>query len=110
MTALELCTIMAKRRTSRISGGYTFYPPIPQFTCTDGFQLSIQASQYHYCEPREDDLPFYSLLEVGYPSEVEPLLMSYCEDKDAPTATVYGYVPSDIVAAVITKHGGLKND
>jgi len=101
---------MAERRTSRDSGGSTFHPPIPKLTCNDGFQLSVQASKYHYCEPREDALPFYSLVEVGYPSEEEPLLMPYVEEKSNPLQTVYGYVPSEVVAEVITKHGGLKND
>jgi hypothetical protein len=78
--------------------------------CADGFAISVQGSQYHYCSPREDAQPFYSTLELGYPSEVEPLLLQYADEEDSPTQTVYGYVPSDLAAEVITKHGGLKND
>lgn len=110
MTAQELCAVLAERRTSRNSGGYLFYPPIPKLICADGFQLSVQASQYHYCAPREDAQPFYCLVEVGYPSEKEPLLMQYAEEADNPTETVYGYVPTELVAEIVTKHGGLKND
>ena len=33
--------------------------------------------------------------------------MQYAEDKDEPTATVYGYVPVDTVYLLLTKHGGV---
>ena len=46
-------------------------------------------------------------VEVGFPSEEEPLLMDYCEDKSEPTHTVYAYVPVQVVTNVIAKHGGI---
>ena len=33
--------------------------------------------------------------------------MDWCEDKEDPTGTVYGYVPVGIVTTVIAKHGGM---
>tara|TARA_R110000765_G_C18552050_1_gene562446 strand:- start:223 stop:390 length:168 start_codon:yes stop_codon:yes gene_type:complete len=38
---------------------------------------------------------------------LEPLLMEWAEDKDEPTNTVYGYVPSERVSLICVKHGGI---
>lgn len=85
-------------------------PPVKNpLTCADGFTMSVQASHFHYCEPRKDRGP-HTKFEVGFPSEVEPLLMDYAENPDDPTQTVYGWVPADIVDQVIAKHGGIKED
>ena len=51
--------------------------------------------------------PKYMEVEVGFPSDAEPLLMEYCEDKRDPTNTVYAYVPTQVVTNVIAKHGGM---
>lgn len=75
--------------------------------CADGFCMSVQASEGHYCRPRDNFGP-YSAVEVGYPSEAVPELMEYAEDADNPTSTVYGYVPVEVVEAVLTAHGGIK--
>ena len=74
--------------------------------CADGFEMSVQANVTAYCSPRENSGK-YELVEVGFPSAVEPMLMPWAEDKDDPTGTVYGYVPVDVVTNVIVKHGGL---
>ena len=79
---------------------------IPRITCADGFSMSVQASMYAYCTPREDRGP-WTHWEVGYPTEVEPLLMEWCEDKDRPTDTVYGWVPGHVIEAIVNKHGGV---
>jgi len=78
-----------------------------QVVCADGFVMSVQAHDGAYCSPREDHADSYSQVEVGFPSSVEPLLMDWCEDKDDPTGTVYGYVPIQVVVNVIAKHGGM---
>ena len=75
-------------------------------TCKDGFSMSVQASQFNYCEPRDDFGP-YTAVEVGYPSRTEPALLPWAEDSGRPTETVYGWVPSQTVALVIAKHGGI---
>ena len=77
--------------------------------CNDGFEMSVQASRGNYCQPREDHAEHYSEVEVGYPSSREELLMAYAEDKERPTNTVYGWVPSDIIRHIIDKHGGIKS-
>ena len=45
--------------------------------CCDGFAMSVQASSEHACVPRNDIGP-YAEVEVGYPNQLEPLLMPFC--------------------------------
>ena len=78
--------------------------------CVDGFKMSVQASEYHYCEPRETiGGEYYTAVEIGFPSQEEPLLMPYAESPEEPTQTVYGWVPVETVNEVIKKHGGIKS-
>ena len=75
--------------------------------CADGFTMSVQANENAYCTPRDTHAENYSEVEIGFPSEEEPLIMPWCEDPRRPTDTVYGYVPVNIVTQVIVKHGGM---
>ena len=75
--------------------------------CADGFSMSVQANESLYCEPRESNARRYSAVEVGFPSEREELLAPWAENPHKPTKTFYGWVPSEIVAHVIAKHGGM---
>jgi hypothetical protein len=76
--------------------------------CKDGFAMSVQASKFHYCTPREDDCGFYTDVEVGFPSAKEDLLMPWCEDDTKPTKTIYPFVPISVIDEVVKKHGGLR--
>jgi|TARA_R110001583_G_scaffold21333_5_gene81044 hypothetical protein len=73
--------------------------------CADGFSVSIQASETNYCSPRNNSGP-YIMVELGYPSEKDPIILPYAEDSGDPTGTVYGYVPSAIVLECLDSHGG----
>lgn len=75
--------------------------------CADGFSMSVQANAGAYCEPRVTGAERYEAVEIGYPSEREPLLIEWAEDPSEPTNTVYGWVPSERVSLVIAKHGGI---
>ena len=75
--------------------------------CADGFSMSVQAHNGAYCSPRINNAERYEEVEIGFPSSTEPLLMEWCEDKQDPTGTVYGYVPAQVVVNVIAKHGGM---
>jgi len=75
--------------------------------CADGFRMSVQGNEGAYCEPRLNNQKKYNLVEIGFPSEEEPLIMPWVEDESKPTDTVYGYVPVNIVGDVIVKHGGM---
>ena len=86
------------------------YPqPVDPAFLADGTRLSIQASSFHYCTPRQNTGPWTSV-EVGFPSREIPELLPYAEDPEAPTGTVYGYVPVDVLARVIIDAGGFAKE
>ena len=88
--------------------GYAMLKRRPRIVCADGFDVSIQASECHYCRPRRDDGP-YTAVEIGYPSDEVSEWMEYAESPDAPLETVYGWVPVEIIDEVLCKHGGIAN-
>lgn len=79
----------------------------PRVICADGFEISIQASSSHYCEPRDNYAEKYESVELGLPNGKEDLIMDYSEDPDYPTGTVYAYVPVEVVDKMLEKHGGI---
>ena len=74
--------------------------------CADGFNMSVQANDASYCEPRNNSGP-YTAVEVGYPSSEDSILLQYAENPDRPTDSIYGWVPIDIVQLCIEAHGGI---
>lgn len=75
--------------------------------CNDGFSISIQASQGHYCSPRKTFEGPYTEVELGFPNLFESLIMPYIENgNDNPCLSVYAYVPVELVDEMIEKHGG----
>lgn len=81
----------------------------------DGHGASVQASETHYCRPRQTisigelkhlNVPYYEY-EIGFPSFKADEWMVCAETPEEPTGTVYGYVPVDVVQAVIDAHGGI---
>lgn len=70
--------------------------------CADNFTMSVQASAYHYSEPREY-LPdgSYSRWEIMCMGDNDPLLVDYDD------GSIFAYVPTEIVNRVIQSHGGL---
>ena len=83
--------------------------PAKAIFCASGFRFSVQASETHYCIPRNNDpgASGYTAFEVGFPSAPIDAMMPYAENPDAPTETVYGYVPLEIIIDVIQAQGGL---
>jgi hypothetical protein len=95
--------------------------PSGQIECADGFKMSVQAGAAMYCSPRpggfaEDDPersyegPYFKA-EVGFPTErPEPWdeWKEFCENADHPTETVYGWVPFELIDALVALHGGEK--
>ena len=81
--------------------------------------LSIQASEFHYCTPRDNTGP-YKMVEVGLvhgklPHELanytEGLACDdgdWYEDIDKYPLKVCGYVPVGAVNAIINRLGGIK--
>ena len=101
---------LEKTRNTKTVAGSEYVMVRPRLLCVDGFTMFVQASDCHYCQPRDNDGP-YMKVEVGYPSEAVAELihiLPYAEDANCPTFTVYGYVPVELVEIVITAHGGIK--
>jgi hypothetical protein len=71
-------------------------------TLDDGFNLSIQASESHYSEPRDNTGP-YTAYEVGYPDEHFEALRPYADGRFP--SDVYGWVPSDVIEALFEERG-----
>ena len=91
-------------RHGRPRRGLSSLPPIE---CADGFRMSVQVGRMLYCTPRDDDGP-WTEVEVGFPTAAEPDLLPYMDGEDDPTQCVYGYVPFEIVDAIIARHGGIR--
>ena len=79
--------------------------------CNDGFVMSVQASDFHYCTPRLSNAYPYTHFEVGYPTPSEELFAGYqpvvCDDDEHPR--IFGNVPLEVVLKVIEKHGGIRD-
>ena len=84
---------------------------LPQIVCVDGFKMSVQVGFSLYSTPKKV-AKRYSKVEIGYPSEHEPLIEEFAEtfhqeDEGDYTDMVYPYVPVKIVDKVLKKHGGI---
>lgn len=66
----------------------------PAIVCRDGTVFSVQASEYHYCSPRETGLKEYTSVEVLRTGRKEP----------------EGWVPVRLVNRRIRDHGGPKEE
>jgi uncharacterized membrane protein len=77
--------------------------------CADGFQMSVQASEHHYCSPKASGWNTqYTSVEIGFPTEKVEDLMRYIDEEESdPTNTVYTYVPAVIVCKIIANHGNM---
>jgi len=97
--------------TREVVTGYSFeFLRIrPRIVCADGFDVSIQASEHHYCSPRINSGP-YNEVEIGYPSDEVPEWLPYIEsESDDPLSAVYPFVPVEIIDLVLEQHGGIAN-
>jgi hypothetical protein len=83
--------------------------------CKDGFQFSCQASETHYCSPKQNGLPAkkYKTWELGAVSYNDTLIEEYDEFYGlngrhySIEITVYPQVPTKVVLKLIKKHEGL---
>lgn len=94
----------------QLDNGLSFKDSTPRLVLKDGTTVSVQASRYHYCTPRDDSGP-YTHVECGFPSKVpSDEMLKYAEITDIPTKTVYPYVPIEIVAEWINECGGIADN
>ena len=91
---------------------------LPHIICGDGFSMSVQVGYSLYSTPKKI-AKRYSAVEIGYPSDHEPLIEKWAEfipfggeeDKEPDyTDTVYPYVPVKVVDELITFHGGINEN
>ena len=79
--------------------------------CKDWFHFSIQASYWHYCEPRVTHYSknnfIYESMEVWYPSEKVEELMPYSCQEEWVWEWVYWQVPVELLNKIIEKHWGI---
>ena len=101
---------------------HDYVPPVTAITLGNGVVMSVQASKNHYCHPRINygiwdsvevyidpkyykDVPDEPLKYNKYYKDVLDELLKYNEEHgDDP---VMGYVPIDLVVAVIITSGGI---
>ena len=83
---------------------------LPHIVCSDGFEMSVQVGAHLYSEPKKV-AKRYSKVEIGFPSDHEPLIEEYAEsfydDVTDYTDIGYPYVPVKLVNKVLKKHGGI---
>jgi len=84
----------------RLLSDYDYKILAERVVCKDGTTISVQASAFHYCTPRNNSGP-YTHVEVWCAS-VMPTEFDY--DEDGPTAQV----PIELVAQFIDNHGGFE--
>lgn len=99
------------QRKDEIVRDRPYRQPINAAVCKDGFIVSIQASLHSYCSPRVTEDTEYSEFELGFPSMRVPELTEWKDGEkvsdDSDMQSVYGYVPAEVVAGLLQKHGGL---
>ena len=77
--------------------------------CADGFTISVQAHDFAYCTPRQNEGP-HTHMEGGFPSQWPGLeLLGYMEGGEGtdPCETVYPYVPREVFEREFKRHGGI---
>jgi hypothetical protein len=97
--------IMDKRSLAGHPASIRFVHPL---VCRDGFEMSVQASEHHYCMPRDNAGP-WTEFECGFPSKPVPELRDWKEEmeEDAPDEDcIFAYVPWSAVMLTIEKYGG----
>jgi len=85
----------------------------PRIICKNGVSLSVQASQFHYCFPRQDTGP-HTECEVGFIQDGDgnPLSPpeSWREHGDGCfPSDVYGYVPKEKIMEFTEENGGIES-
>ena len=93
-----------KEQTSSFGFSYGKTCAIPKIKIADtDYELSIQASENHYCSPRENMQEVYDEVEIGFPNFIfsEEFINQYAEEPESPKDTVYANVPMEELAQEI---------
>lgn len=105
-------TVNEFMRANREPGSPDSFRVVNRIECHDGFHISVQGHYGAYSTPRRNGEHYYSQVECGFPSAPVPELARYKdgdrENRETDTESVYGYVPVEVVADLLNKHGGIK--
>jgi hypothetical protein len=100
-----------------IAPGLFFKDVRPPIKCRAGGSLSVQASRHHYCHPREDAGPYtqVEIMVLGGITGVVMLLAEYHDggpiaSDDNPNMSVFGFVPIEKAAMLISMNGGIEDE
>jgi len=78
--------------------------PRPTIKCVDGFHVSIQANEFTFCIPSNNDGP-WSHIELSFPSEQLPKLFNKFIITN--NKYIYTQVPICLVDSLLDAHGGI---
>lgn len=83
----------------------------PHIFCVDGYRISVQASEMHFCNPRENfSMCEYNSVEVGCPSSKEGTV-GFIEESEwengSVVESVAGNIPAETVQELLDFHGGI---
>ena len=85
---------------------------LPWIICKDGFRMSVQVGRGMNSIPKHiisdeewENGKRYICVECGVLNAEEKLLEQYAEE---PLATIYAYVPVEVIDLIIQKHGGMR--
>ena len=77
---------------------------LPELKLKDGTELSVQASEFHMCYPKEklDDGEYLRVEVYTHGEKIEGLYGMY-----EPSSYTYGHVPIDFMEELCELHGGI---
>lgn len=81
---------------------------LPELKLMDGTELSVQASEFHMCEPKAklEDGDYYCVEVYTHGIEVKELKETCYEV----SPYIYGYVPVEFMETLCLLHGGISNE
>jgi hypothetical protein len=82
--------------------GRTFRLPLPAITCRDGTSFSVQASEFTYCTPRNNEGPWTTVEVMTLTEGAQPRNWEHDAGDN-----LAGYVPIEAVAQEILDRGYL---
>lgn len=80
----------------------SFRMPVAAITCADGVQFSVQASQFTYCSPRNDQGPWTSVEVMTLTEGATPKFWEHDAGDN-----LAGYVPIEAVAREVLRRASL---
>jgi len=80
----------------------------PRVYFNNGGGISMQASHYHNCVPKDDEGPYESI-ELGYPDEMVKIPEEMYTFEEQGSDGLYNFVPASVVVKLIELNDGVKS-